>query len=213
MRTRIFIFHIIIFTIFTSVFMSACSSKTDQTSINYINDFEPINEDGTISMVVEIPAGTNEKWEVTKPEGVFDLEIRNGKPRVINYLGYPGNYGMIPRTLLAKEAGGDGDPLDILAIGAPAKRGDVIKVKVIGILKFLDRGEQDDKLLAIMQGTALYSINNFDELNNQYPGISEIVKNWFKNYKGPGKMEFQGFGTAAEANSILQLAIASYSKH
>lgn len=38
-------------------------------------------------------------------------EFKKGKPRVVSYLGYPGNYGMIPKTLLSKESAGDGDPL------------------------------------------------------------------------------------------------------
>ena len=45
------------------------------------------------------------------------------KPREVKYLGYPGNYGMIPRTLLPKELGGDGDPLDVIVLGPAVERG------------------------------------------------------------------------------------------
>ena len=44
-------------------------------------------------------------------------------PRIVNYLGYPGNYGMIPRAFLPKNLGGDGDPLDVLLLGPSIKRG------------------------------------------------------------------------------------------
>jgi len=54
---------------------------------------------------------------VKKPDGIMKWAFEDGKPRVIKYLAYPGNYGMIPRTLLPKELGGDGDPLDIIMLG------------------------------------------------------------------------------------------------
>ena len=55
----------------------------------------------------------------------------NNKPRIINYLGYPANYGMIPKTLLKKENGGDGDPLDVIVLGPPESKGSIVKCKII----------------------------------------------------------------------------------
>ena len=46
-----------------------------------------------------------------------EIELVNDNPRIINYLGYPANYGMIPETLLSRNNGGDGDPLDIVVLG------------------------------------------------------------------------------------------------
>ena len=68
-------------------------------------DYEPINYDGSINALIEIPAGTLKKWEFNKVSGLIELEIINNKPRIIDYLGYPANYGMIPKTLLAKKMG------------------------------------------------------------------------------------------------------------
>ena len=84
---------------------------------NLYRDFEPINADRTVNAIIEIPTGNNDKWEVGK-DGVMTWEIRKGKPRIVEYLGYAGNYGMIPRTL-----GGDGDSLDILVLGPSIPRG------------------------------------------------------------------------------------------
>ena len=53
--------------------------------------------------MVEIPAGSNDKWEVDKTSGALYWEQEDGKPRVVQYLAYPGNYGMIPRTSLPHE--------------------------------------------------------------------------------------------------------------
>lgn len=186
------------------------SSKTDTTKINLLTDFIPIYEDGDVNAVIEIPSGTLEKWELNKSSGQIEWELVNDTPRVVNYLGYPGNYGMIPRTLLSKEQGGDGDPLDIIVLGPPAERGQVVKCKIIGVLYLKDRGEQDDKLVAVSTNSPLYKISSIEELNENYIGIYEILQLWFTNYKGKGKMKSKGFGDKNDAVDILESAIKEY---
>ena len=137
-------------------------------------------------------------------------EFRNGKPRIVKYLPYPGNYGMIPQTLLPKETGGDGDPLDVLLLGPAQPRGSVIEARVIGVLKFLDGGEQDDKLLAVIPGTPLGDVHNFAQLKGKYGGALEIVQLWFTHYKGPGVLAPQGIGGVDEAHSILDASIKAF---
>ena len=99
--------------------------------------------------MIEIPAGTLEKWEYNKSTRDIELELINIKPRIFSYLGYPANYGMIPKTLLPKKYGGDGDPLDVIVIGPAEPRGSIVKCKIIGVLYLIDNFEQDDKLIAI----------------------------------------------------------------
>ena len=55
---------------------------------------------------------------------------------------------MIPGTLLPKDRGGVGNPLDVIVLGPAISRGTIVAVKPIGILKLLDDGEQDDKIIA-----------------------------------------------------------------
>lgn len=179
---------------------------------NYLMGYAPINTDNDINVVVEIPTGSIDKWEVNKKTGNMNWEFRNDEPRRIKYLGYPGNYGMIPKTILTKELGGDGDPIDVLVLGPPVERGAVIKAKLIGILKLLDNGEQDDKLIAVMEGTVFYKVNSLDELNLQFNGVTKIVETFFSNYKGKGEMESLGFKDEKEAEKMLNYAIAEYEK-
>ena len=127
---------------------------------NFMNDFIPLNNDGTINVIVEIPTGTIGKWEVDKSDGNLKWEFKKGKPRIVKFLGYPGNYGMIPRTMLPKELGGDGDPLDVIVLGPSVPRGSVVSAKLIGVLKLLDGGEQDDKLLAVLENSPLFGVKN-----------------------------------------------------
>lgn len=177
-----------------------------------VRDYPAIADSGLANVVVEIPAGTNQKWETDKQSGRLVWDTENGVPRVIAYLAYPGNYGMIPRTLLPKELGGDGDPLDVLVLGPAVPRGRLVEARVIGVLKMLDRGEQDDKLIAVVPGTKLGGVKSIADLRRDFPGAAQIVETWFTHYKGPGKMESQGYAEADEAQRILQAAIAAYDK-
>jgi len=177
---------------------------------NLVKILPALNRNGTVNMVVEIPAGTVAKWEVngtlengTKPDdGRLRWEFKNGKPRVIQYLAYPVNYGLIPNT-----QGGDGGPLDILLLGPAVSRGSVIEARFIGVLKLLDGGEVDDKVVAVMKGSPLYKADDVGDLDNRFPGVRDIIKIWFANYKGPGEMVFKGWGDKNEAEGIIQRAV------
>lgn len=179
---------------------------------NYLSDVEAINADSTVNVVIEIPAGTTAKWEVNKKDGALRHEIKNGKPRMVQYLGYPANYGMIPKTKLPKALGGDGDPLDVIVLGESIPRGEVVAVKIIGMLNLLDGGEQDDKLITVAKNTPFEHIQNINELYKQYHGILEILETWFTNYKGKNILEAKGFSDKKEAQKVLTDAIDAYHK-
>lgn len=174
---------------------------------------DAINADGSVRAIVEIPTGTSAKWEVSKddPKAVY-WEYKDGEPRVVNYLGYPGNYGAIPGTALPKELGGDGDPLDVIVLGQAVPRGEIVDVKVIGVLKMLDDGEQDDKLIAVLtQDSPFAHIESMTQLDSEYPGVSQIIDLWFASYKGPdGGMEGLGFEDAEVAREVLEAAAENF---
>ena len=77
-------------------------------TLNPINDI-PLIENENFQIYIEIPAGTSEKWEVNKKTVENELEIKRGKPRIIDFIPYLGNYGFFPQTL-----SGDNDPLDVI---------------------------------------------------------------------------------------------------
>jgi inorganic pyrophosphatase len=177
---------------------------------NFLTGYPAQLPNGNVHVVVEIPAGSTAKWEVDKADGALRWEFEQGKPRIVEYLGYPGNYGMVPRTLLPEALGGDGDPLDVVVLGPSADRGAVVEARIVGVLRLLDDGEQDDKLLAVMSGTALAGVADLDELERRFAGTTRIVETWFANYKGPGRMQSKGFGNAAEAQRVLSAAIKAF---
>ena len=169
-----------------------------------IKEHDSINDDGNVNALIEIPAGTLEKWEYNKSTSDIELELINNKPRIISYLCYPANYGMIPKTLLPKEDGGDGDPLDVIVIGPAEPRGSIVKCKIIGVLYLVDNLERDDKLIAISNKSNLENVNNIADLDNNYNGISKILEIWFTNYKKGEQIKSKGFGDSISALNILK---------
>jgi inorganic pyrophosphatase len=164
---------------------------------NFLTGYPAVNADGTANVAVEIPTGTSEKWETctssaaadpvafprcgeAKPGRQMVHEVKKGARRIVSYLGYPGNYGSIPRT-----QGADGDPLDIIAIGPKHDRGTVIPVKVVGVVRCDDGGDQDDKIIALTADSPLFAkVNSLADLNKQAVNGAEIIRTWFDSYKG-----------------------------
>ncbi len=170
--------------------------------LNLYTDYGARNADGTINAVVEIPAGDNRKWETDTTTGRIYWELKDGAPRYVKYVGYTGNYGMVPRTL-----GGDGDPLDVITLGKMQFRGTVAAARVVGVMRMIDGGDPDDKLIAVLPGTSFdgKTLADLDAM-----GITGILKTWFESYKGPGAIQVTGFGTADEAAAVLDAAVAAY---
>lgn len=171
---------------------------------NFYTGYKPLNPDGTVNAVIEISSGGNDKWEVRK-DGVMRWDMEGDSPRVVKYLGYPANYGMVPKTVW-----GDGDPLDILVLGRQLKRGQMVKARLIGVLRMKDEGARDDKLIAVLPDTPFGDVKDMDEFDRAFPGASVIIETWFLNYKGPGKVQTEGFGSFEEAGSMLNDAVIGF---
>ncbi|MDG2156019.1 MAG: inorganic diphosphatase [Gammaproteobacteria bacterium] len=184
------------------------------TPANILFDYPTVVQPGLVNLLVEIPAGTQQKWEAMKSGDGLKWDRKNGQLRVINYLPYPGNYGMIPRTLLPREAGGDGDPLDVIMLGSSVPRATVIAVKPIAVLRLLDNGEQDDKILAVPLEGAMSDLSSLAELNQRYAGVTQIIELWFTHYKGSGRMESQGYADKDAAWEMINIASRAFdAKH
>jgi inorganic pyrophosphatase len=95
---------------------------------------------GLVNLLVEIPAGSRNKYHYNPQAGVMALE------RVLHSsLRYPFDYGFVPNTLAA-----DGSPLDAMVIlDEPSFAGCLIQARPIGVLNLLDAGCRDDKLLCV----------------------------------------------------------------
>ena len=156
-----------------------------------------------VTAVVEIPRGSRNKYELDKASGLFKLD------RVLySSVHYPGDYGLIPQTLHE-----DGDPLDVLVmIKEPTFTGCLIAVRPIGVLKMLDRGEPDDKILAVPVE---------DPMHGEYFDIADLpshylkeIEHFFAIYKDlEGKrVEVAGWGKSEEAMRIIDESIVRFTK-
>lgn len=187
---------------------------TYKSKANLLTNRMARNEDGTINVVVEIPAGTNQKWEVSEDGTKLQWQMSNkgDGPRYIDYLPYPGNYGMLSRSWLNPETGGDGQPLDVMVLGTTVPRGTVIRALPIGIVRVIDRFEQDDKILAIEAGSTFTGVTDIESLDDRYPGVSEILKLWFGNVHRTSEVQLMGTGSRAQANAVIDYAVEAYTK-
>lgn len=105
-----------------------------------LNKISPITKDGNINVVVEIQKGSKNKYELDKETGMLKLD------RVM-YTGqdYPFDYGFIPNTLCE-----DNDPLDVVLYTTyPLMPGILLVARPVGVIKMIDGGEGDDKILAV----------------------------------------------------------------
>jgi inorganic pyrophosphatase len=187
----------------------AFSSRT-----NLLTNHLARNQDGTINVVVEIPAGTNEKWEVNDDGTALVRDFTGDEPRTVDYLPYPGNYGFIPRTLLDTDQGGDGGALDVMVLGPAVPRGSVVRARPIGIVRVVDRMEQDDKILAVSQGETLTEVYDIESLETRYPGAVEIVDTWWSNAHGKhSDVNLMGTGSRGQANAVIDYAADSWRDH
>lgn len=186
------------------------NDRTIAAEKHYLSGYAPTAPNGMIRVVIEIPTGSVDKWEVDKEDGFLHWEMQEGKPRKVRYLGYPANYGMVPRTLLPEASGGDGDPLDVIVLGPPLVRGSIVQARLLGVLKLNDSGEVDDKLIAVLPGTPFFRVSDMDALQTQFPGVTRILQTWFTSYKGAGRITSSGYADQLTAQSILDTAIEAF---
>ncbi len=171
---------------------------------DYIKNISAKNEDESYNAIIEIPSGTNQKWEISDDYKYLELEFKNGYPRIIKYLGYPANYGFIPNTKLRLDEGGDGDAIDVLVMNdLPIEKGERVKIKVIGMLKLLDKNKIDHKIISVKVGSIFEKINSLRTLENEHSGILEIFSIWFQNYKGE-KIKILGFEEKKKAKKFIE---------
>jgi len=180
------------------------------TSLRVLNT-PTFSEDNTINCIIEIPAGTSKKIEFKKESKKYIVDVRDGKDRIIEYLPYPGNYGFIASTYSNPKKGGDGDALDVLVLCESLKTGTILETKPIAVLKLLDDGESDYKVICIPADEKLRTVSaeTFDEFLKKYPNALQLIETWFLNYDPTDPIIAQGWGDEREALAeIKRLSVA-----
>jgi inorganic pyrophosphatase len=154
-----------------------------------------------IHVIVEIPAGSRNKYEYDKSLDIFRLDRA-----LHSAIFYPGDYGFVPRTLAL-----DGDPLDVLILMAePTFAGCLVTARPIGILGMLDGGVEDDKILAVPVGEPEFAdIHNYTQIfQHQLRKISHFFET-YKELEGK-ETSTSGWRDAKDARRVIGEAMARF---
>ena len=153
--------------------------------------------------VIEIPAGSNVKYELDKSSGLIKMD------RVLySAVFYPANYGFIPQTL-AK----DGDPLDVLVFCQEAVVPlTIMRARCVGVMPMIDGGETDYKIIAVAVDDPEF--NPYKQVSKMPSHRMNMLKRFFQDYKQlEGKNVKVGkFQPAKSAYPIIKDALINYSK-
>lgn len=153
--------------------------------------------------VIEIPKGSRNKYEYDKDKEAFALDRVLYSP-----IHYPAEYGIIPKTLWD-----DGDPMDILVVmEQPTFPGCVIETRVIGVMKMIDGGESDDKILGVPVNDPKFK-DVHDVSDMPKPFLDEI-SHFFTEYKRLEKKttEVLGWENAEKAFKAVEHSMGLYNK-
>lgn len=154
-----------------------------------------------VQCIIEIPSGSKAKYELDKESGLLRLD------RVLfSSVHYPANYGFIPRTYCD-----DKDPLDVLVISQIAVVPFcIVNAKVIGVMRMLDGGESDDKIIAVAADDI--SVNHYNDITDLPPHLILEVQRFFEDYKILEKKEVvvEGFLGKEDAFRIVKESIELY---
>lgn len=156
-----------------------------------------------VNGLIEIPKGSRAKYEVDKESGLLRLD------RVIySSMYYPANYGFIPQSYC-----GDRDPLDILILTSevivPLC---IVPAKVIGVMRMIDSGDTDDKIIAVCAGDP--SVNHIQDIS-ELPEHSLLeLRNFFEEYKKLEKKHVvvADFLNREAAMQIVEESFVAYDK-
>lgn len=177
------------------------------SSAEFVNpiDFPQSGDPTDVQVVIEIPAGSFTKYELDAKTGHIFVDRFQSMPVV-----YPTNYGSIPSTV-----GPDGDPLDALVITRqPVYPGALIRVRPIGIMKMIDGGDIDDKIVAVpisKLDPTYDEIKTIDDL----PAIERLrIEQFFAVYKklpdGRKVVEMKGFDGVNAAVDMLKTGLDKF---
>ncbi len=145
-----------------------------------------------VEAVIEIPVGTKNKYEIDRKSNKIKLN------RVqYSSMTYPAEYGFIENTLSY-----DNDPLDILVLTSEKTfPGCIVDARVIGYLKTIDNGFDDNKIIAVSNVDPRYNeINNITDVGEH---ILLEIKNFFQTYKTLQNIKVEVFGYYGKEEALV----------
>ena len=170
-----------------------------------------------VNAYIEITPFDLIKYEVDKASGYLKVD----RPQRTSSQP-PSLYGFIPRTYCGKKIAalcpgaerGDGDPLDICVLSErPIQRSEIlVPARIVGGLQLLDRGEADDKLIAVVEGDFVWG--SCTDIHQLPPILVERLQHYFTTYKlVPGarpQIAVQKVYGMEHAAQVVEAAVEDY---
>lgn len=175
--------------------------------MNLLHDIPAGDPDKLVNVVIEIPVGSQIKYEYNK-----DLGIIVADRFLYTAFTYPFNYGFIPGTW-----SNDEDPLDIVVLASqPITTGTLVECKIIGMLATEDEEGEDAKLIAVPKGKVDPTYASVESTDDLPEFVMNKIKHFYENYKSiePGKwVKVTGFVSKEDAVKEVHEAINRYKTH
>jgi inorganic pyrophosphatase len=154
--------------------------------------------------VIEVPHGSNNKYELDKETGAIHLDRVLHSPFF-----YPADYGFFPETLCD-----DGDPLDVLVlIREPTFPGVVVSVRPIGYMMMQDEKGMDEKVIAVAEGDPWY--RDFKDVSELPKNMTKSISHFFEEYKKNESNKWAkvgGWHGHAAAEKLIAASMQAYKK-
>ena len=159
------------------------------------------NAPSEINVIVEIPKGSKNKYEIDKETGLIALD------RALHTAqDYPFDYGFVPQTLWD-----DGDALDVVLLTTyPLYPGILVDARVVAIMHMTDSGESDDKVIAVPIGDPRW--NDVKDLGDINKHTLKEMEHFFTTYKKIQNkvVEVSGFEGVEAAHAAVTKSIGLY---
>lgn len=170
--------------------------------MNLWHDIAPGTPD-ELNVIIEIPKGSNNKYEIDKETGLIKLDRAN-----YSAAPFPYDYGFVPQTLWD-----DGDALDVIVLTTfPLQTGILVQVRPVAVMDMVDSGESDYKIIAVPTEDKRWDdVQDLGDINKHTLKEFQHFLETYKALKGkPAPVEIKGIMGKAEAVAAIKKSVDFY---
>ncbi len=163
------------------------------------------NVPNEINVIIEVPKGSHNKYEIDKETGLIALDRANYSDAA-----FPYDYGFAPKTLWD-----DGDALDVIVMTTwPLNPGIMVAVRPVGVIEMIDTGESDFKIVAVPTNDKRWDdVQDVADLNKHTLKEIQHFLETYKALKGkPAPVEINGIKGKAEAMEAVKRSVELYNQ-